>query len=630
MSYKFNPFTGTFDDVGSPAPSGNPDVNFLSINNSRFITSVGDWVPFDDGAVAVPIDLTGGSPTVISIARGVAFNSTGNARITHTAANGQGEGVSALFSVEPAYRSSSVSLTFNYQTSSGYLDGDLELWIYDVTNSQLIQPVPYKLLASLSPGVFTAQFQTSATGASYRVGFFSPNTTATAYTVDFYNIVIGPSMFNFGSVSTDWRSEAATVVFTGFGAPTAISYETRRDGPDLLVRGKFTSGTPTATEARISLVYRGVTVTSADTVTLPSIETCGVWMRDTAAAAHGSVMLIEPSVTYLTMGQGDGFSATATSGTAKMSASSYVASGNVVFFNARAPISGWATNVQTSDSADSRIVAASYYLSANFAATTTTPINFDTRVFDTHNAVTTSATAWKFTAPVSGEYYFNAVTDNNAATTEFQYLYKNGTLARRISSTTAGNSGYSWSNPVVLRLVAGDYIDVRPGTSQTIRGGAEAGANTSRIEVFKLQGPSSIGATESIAARYYNSATSISGTLATVVWTTKDFDTHGALTSGVFTCPSAGKYQVNLGLALAGTFILNTTTVVEIQKNGTAVTNVTHYIAAAVTNEHVQVSDIISCVAGDTIRIQVSNSGTTPTIVSSNTRNFVSIQRLGL
>lgn len=131
------------------------------------------------------------------------------------------------------------------------------------------------------------------------------------------------------------------------------------------------------------------------------------------------------------------------------------------------------------------------------------------------------------------------------------------------------------------------------------------------------------------SARAYASATSITGALATIVWTTEDFDADGALSSGVYTCVDSGKYQVNASLALSGTFILNNTTIIEIQKNGTAIANVTHYIAAAITNESIQISDVLSCAAGDTIRIQASNSGTTPAIVSSNTKNFLSIVKVG-
>jgi hypothetical protein len=101
------------------------------------------------------------------------------------------------------------------------------------------------------------------------------------------------------------------------------------------------------------------------------------------------------------------------------------------------------------------------------------------------------------------------------------------------------------------------------------------------------------------------------------------------MSSGLYTVQAPGKYQVNVGLALAGTFALNSLNILEIQKNSTAVTNVTKYSGGIVTNETIQGSDIISCVVGDVLRVQASSSATGPSIVSSNTKNFISITRVG-
>lgn len=109
-----------------------------------------------------------------------------------------------------------------------------------------------------------------------------------------------------------------------------------------------------------------------------------------------------------------------------------------------------------------------------------------------------------------------------------------------------------------------------------------------------------------------------------------DGHSHNGMSSGLYTVPTAGKYQVNVGLALGGTMVLNSTSILEIQKKSTTITNVTKYSGGAVTNETIQVSDIISCIAGDVLRIQVSSTGTAPSIIASNTKNFVSISKLGL
>ena len=149
------------------------------------------------------------------------------------------------------------------------------------------------------------------------------------------------------------------------------------------------------------------------------------------------------------------------------------------------------------------------------------------------------------------------------------------------------------------------------------------------LEIFRLSGPSAIAATESVNARYYASATSISGSLATVVWTTKDYDTHSGMSSGVYTCPISGKFAVSMAIANSGTFALNNLLTIEIQKNSTVVSREKVYAGGVVTQINGALTDIINCVAGDTLRIQISNSGTTPAIVSSNFENFITINRVG-
>jgi hypothetical protein len=53
----------------------------------------------------------------------------------------------------------------------------------------------------------------------------------------------------------------------------------------------------------------------------------------------------------------------------------------------------------------------------------------------------------------------------------------------------------------------------------------------------------------------------------------------------------------------------------------------TEFAGGAITQFKNVVSDLISCNAGDTIRVQVSSTGTTPAIVSSNFDNFITIHK---
>jgi hypothetical protein len=132
-----------------------------------------------------------------------------------------------------------------------------------------------------------------------------------------------------------------------------------------------------------------------------------------------------------------------------------------------------------------------------------------------------------------------------------------------------------------------------------------------------------------VNARYYASSTSISGSLATISWTTKDYDSHGGMSSGVYTVPISGKYQINSAILISGTFALNSTLIMEIQKNSSVVSRFTEYSGGIETDMKGMISDQLNCVAGDLLRIQISTSGSGPAIVSSNFDNYISLFRTG-
>lgn len=199
----------------------------------------------------------------------------------------------------------------------------------------------------------------------------------------------------------------------------------------------------------------------------------------------------------------------------------------------------------------------------------------------------------------------------------------------QIESSGVGHALFydgSTNNQVFLTRVS--------GTTTTY---AKANGNTfvaTTIESFFFSVPisgwsSTTVAINSISARYFASATAISGTLATINWTTKDYDTNNAMSSGTYTIPVAGKYQINTALLITGTIALNNSLVLEIQKNGTVVSRFTEFFPATLTDGKAVLSDIINCAASDTIRIQASSNVTAPSIVSSNFDNYFSIALVG-
>jgi hypothetical protein len=122
--------------------------------------------------------------------------------------------------------------------------------------------------------------------------------------------------------------------------------------------------------------------------------------------------------------------------------------------------------------AASETVAAKYTSSAGQSiANGATPIvDFATKAFDTHNAVTTGA-SWKFTAPMAGKYRIstNLRWANSLAWTSGSYVnatvYKTGsadtTGDQWIAATGTFGQGPAAHLSTVVSLNAGDYLDVR-------------------------------------------------------------------------------------------------------------------------------------------------------------------------
>lgn len=143
------------------------------------------------------------------------------------------------------------------------------------------------------------------------------------------------------NVDTDWVSCGLTTAdFTGFGTVSSINDRCKKDGDDLVVDIRFTSGTTTATEARLNLKLQGTALTTVST--LPTLSTAGV-MTDTGNLAGSAYALKEASVSYMTFG----ISASSLPGLAKAQGTSVGASGRSFSINARFPINGWTKSMIT-------------------------------------------------------------------------------------------------------------------------------------------------------------------------------------------------------------------------------------------------------------------------------------------
>lgn len=619
-------------------------------------TSLTSLIPTSVASADVAFDSThGGSAANGNLSQsitGTALSGSFSLSVASSAASTAGDLlISQAYTIDASDQAKMMTIGFNFKCSSnptnlvfsGTSTNSFAIYIYDVHNAAWIQPAGVYAINQAS-GVGSARavtFQTPSNMTSFQIAIININASAGAETMVYDDFYVIPQQFNYSAPVTDTGANQWTPTGSWSTNSTYTGKWWRVGDRGFYEVNIALAGAPTSASLTINLPH------TIDTSKITNTSALVLRMGDGKALDSGNdgyplgvYYNTSTSVGVLsdkTVSGSNPVNIDEATSVTQASPFTFGASDSItVSFSA--PILGWASNSQMSDSSDTRVVA----MQVNQASPTATVINgFSLLKFttapssDTHNAFSTSTGG--YTCPLPGYYRVTAgcgvaATYANTQNTQIA-VGKNSTSSAVISLGThiagaAEGVMYPSGSGTVL-CVAGDVLYPlvsSSGTSPTV----SSSASTNFFQVERLTGPSQIAASETVSARYFASATSLSGSLVTIVWTTKDFDSHGAMSSGVFTCPVAGKYHVAAALALTGTFVLNNTTVIEIQKNGTAKSNLTRYIAAAVTNDGVDIEDTIDCLAGDTLRIQVSNSGTTPSIVSSNTRNFISIFRVGM
>jgi C1q domain len=111
-------------------------------------------------------------------------------------------------------------------------------------------------------------------------------------------------------------------------------------------------------------------------------------------------------------------------------------------------------------------VNAKYYVTdATTSPLAANPINFNGKLYDSHNAVTTG-NSWKYTAPVSGKYHISVVSVPNNILGSSVYI--NGSID---SGIMPHHNGEFSTGSTTVPLNAGDYVDIRPSGNTTFSGG---------------------------------------------------------------------------------------------------------------------------------------------------------------
>jgi hypothetical protein len=485
--------------------------------------------------------------------------------------------------------------------------------IWDVTNSVWIPASGiFGMTTGTGAGYMTGTFQTSTNTTQLRYVFYNVNATAGAVTVYLDDISVGPQTAPIGAVITDWIPYTPTIT----NLPGSIlKAEYRRVGDSMQIYVNFlASGAATG---NIS-----ATIPGGFTIDTTKIAGGGDTLGFAQAAngtGYSGIVYYDTPTTFLFVGPSSPFWGPTTPFT--------WANSNELSFQAQVPITGWTSNVEMSSSTDTRVIAASYYVSpSSYTPGAFQPMNFDTELYDTAGAVTTG-TAWKFTAPVSGIYQISGVF-SWVSTTGNIIVYKNG-----VSFLYMGNANNPFETmSQQLKLNAGDYIDIRSSNgSQAINGGSPP--ILSSININRLSGPSVIAATESINCSYNNvSGQNIPNNTVTVItnWT-KEFDSHNAFNAvtGVYTVPASGVYSFS-GELLFSTFTIGSGVEQDVGflHNGILIGRSVAPFSSTDISSYGGI--LVKCAAGDTLSVSGrQTTGGSNTLVTDGTLNRMAIFRVG-
>ena len=638
-------FTSQASAQFTPAQEQTIEKTYLL--NGGFEGGKGKWTAYKDAAASSPVDGVSGTATVMSVAASTSSPIAGKSSgvISHTAANGQGEGISIPFTLDQAAKGRPLSIQGVYTVNSGTYSGgtsstnsDVVLYIYDVDTSTLIQPSGYKLDGGVSGITYTinATFQSHVTSTNYRLIAHSANTTATAFSLKLDQIKIGLQNRPMGPPITDW----ATVTVTGSwvsGATYVAKSRRVGDSEEYLVE---ITGTSTVTAASLTLtIPRTIDTTKLATTSGSSnLGEASILDAGTTDYTLGKVSYASTSAVAILYG----YSAAAglgDLGTSVTNAAPFTFNtGDKVYAKFRVPIVGWSSNTIVSSDSASRTVAMRALTNTSGTSYNNGPtqVALATVVFDTHGKLASNV----YTIPVAGYYHINGATSLAGTLTGTQDITVlgriNGSTTYRLGVTTGNgaNANYTVSGSgVTLLLNAGDTVDM---LIQTGAAGAMPVSTTAAytwFEIKQVQGPSQIQAATEISLRYTSATTSAFNGAPIKSFATKVFDNTTAWSGSRFTAPAPGRYRVHGHLqTIASAWTVGNNARAFFLKNGSSSGQPFAFEYSNPATGTYQVSSAFSAtfdlITGD--YLEMSTDASIATTFSANAdRNYIQIERIG-
>lgn len=627
--------------------------NYIAVNPNAAVDTTG-WATYADSAANIPADGTGGTATNLTFSRSTSSPLRGAGQFSMVQANStslQGKGVSYDFTIDAADKAQVLSIQFDYNASSTFVasngitaplnDGttstnagnsDIEVFIYDVTNAVLIPVNPQVITANGSNNFsFKGEFQTASNSTSYRLIFHiaTASANATGWTFLFDNVYVGRQPALYGPPVTDpvaWTPTgtwSTNTTYTGFkwrvgslgyyyvkvstsGAPDGVNLGVNMPGGEVIDTARMTGSTASVTMLSGGGEARDASPAATYKVNVAYLSTTSV-----------TPMVEDMPASYVACTQ-------RVNSTAPMT---FAASDYVELFWA-VPIVGWSSSTTMSNATDTRVVAlqvSGCSTSVTSAGVTLTPT---TVVKDTHGGFSSTT----YAIPVSGFYQIQAtLTGGSVSQTAGQTLWvgysldggSDVILGLQRMSATATIAQYP-SGAGIVYCTAGQVVRFRAAADVTqTAGGLQA-------SIFRLSGPAAIAASESVNMSYSGSTTAQTGSVATLVFPTKLFDSHNCYntSTGVYTVPVSGKYQVS-GYSKTGNTSGTGVMLLQAVQAGSA--SVTRELGLSSKTSSTSAPKACSgvafftCVAGDTLVLQGSDADSNAVVAASH----IEICRIG-
>lgn len=434
-------------------------------------TSITGINVYTDAVAATPVDGTGGAGTGLTTTLNTAsspLRPTGNQRFSKDGSNRQGAGWSTDITLNRAdYEGGKpVFIKFKYKPSSGYVNNDVRMFVYDKDGTTLLTALSLtgdgSIAYSGQATSFVAAFYPNSSNDDYRIIWHIAGTTAAAWDLDIIDLNVTPDSSVPGAIVGDYGTEA----WTDSWANSTTSVRLLRIGTKIFVEGTstITGAGASGFDITIPTAY-----TPVDSVGAGDKQMGTAILTDTGTAFFTGLLLRSATNTLTIVANLDSGTYGGVQGLTSTIPHTW-ASTDTIKFSASWDVSGWLASsaLTTTETllSSARVEATRSSTQQTFTTGSTSTIVFDTEITDNLGAYNPST--GEFTAPKNGTYFvstnFYSDTQTTFATNErlIIYIYKNGSHHKTLGVKSDGSQTQTGINgSALVTLAKGDILTIR-------------------------------------------------------------------------------------------------------------------------------------------------------------------------